>query len=380
MRIESTSDVQRDAMVRRVAERAPLALAVYLVCVGISTVFEAVRFPERRWPIAVFAAASVVVAALMRALLAVRPRWALLFAIAFANAGGVAINLYHAAVGALVAISAWMQTALLAGCVVLMPWGRRSQALASIGSVLSYPILLASEGGDPLAWAAGGVYVVAVVVGTTLAASLFEAYAIKDLDLTATLEEREARLQNYFDLSLVGTAIVDADGRCLEVNEELCRILGATDEELVGARWDARLDPHDRLVAVGLLAQAIAGAPERMDLRCARRRRPLSRLSPCGAFPARRATDHAMVLMGHHGAPPRRSGAAALVRAHRGAPAGRGGQPRRTPSWRRCRTSCAPRSRPSWRGPTSCRKAVSGARRRGAPWRSSSASRARRRG
>src|SRR6185369_12561225 len=85
--------------------------------------------------------------------------------------------------------------------------------------------------------------------------------------LTAVLSEREARLQGYFDLSLVGMAVVATDGRCLEVNEELCRMVAVPAPMLLGSAWTTLIVPDDVSVATGLVAQALAGAPARMDLR-----------------------------------------------------------------------------------------------------------------
>src|SRR5207244_6311932 len=64
------------------------------------------------------------------------------------------------------------------------------------------------------------------------AASLFARSLCSDLQLMAALSEREARLQSYFDLSLVGAAILSPDGRCGEVNDELCRMFGYARPEL----------------------------------------------------------------------------------------------------------------------------------------------------
>jgi PAS domain S-box-containing protein len=158
---------------------------------------------------------------------------------------------------------------LIAGSGVILPWGRRNQALASVGPLLSYPLLLVVGSGDPLTWATGGAYLLCVTALSTFGASLFAAHVEKDLRLSAALSEREARLQSYFDLSLVGMAVVGPDGHCHEVNEELCRMLDARPVELLGASWwMLMVHPEDRPVAAGLQAQAMGGAPVRMDLRC----------------------------------------------------------------------------------------------------------------
>ena len=44
---------------------------------------------------------------------------------------------------------------------------------------------------------------------------------------------------------LVGMAVVAADGSCLEVNEELCRMVDAPASTLLGSSWTILLAPED---------------------------------------------------------------------------------------------------------------------------------------
>jgi PAS domain S-box-containing protein len=165
--------------------------------------------------------------------------------------------------------------------------------------LLTYPVHLAVGGGDPLAWAAGGAYLLMVVALSTFGSSLFAHYVEKDLQLTAALSEREARLQSYFDLSLVGMVIVGVDGRCHEVNEEFCRMLGAPASKLLGTPWTSVIAADDQPVASGLLAQALAGAPDRSDLRLvgADGTTIHTTVAVRGLPGADGATDHAMILV-----------------------------------------------------------------------------------
>jgi hypothetical protein len=204
-------------VVRRVARRAPLGFGVFLGCVAVSTTFEFLRFPDRRAWMGAFAVGFAALTVMAWALVRRRPAWTLAVLIGFVNAVGVAINVYHALVGAPVAMCVWVLTALLASSAVILPWGRRSQALACLGALSSYPLHLELGTSDPLAWAAGGTYLLAVAALSVFGASLFARYVRKDLQLRDVLSEREQRLQSYFDLSLVGMAIVGPDGRCREV-------------------------------------------------------------------------------------------------------------------------------------------------------------------
>ena len=267
-RPEQRTDPYEREIVRHVLTRVPLGFGVFLACVGISTAFEFLRFPERRTTMGAMAAVFTVFTVMTAAALRRWPGRAITVLVVFVNVVGVAINVYHALVAAPAAMCVWVLTALLASSAVILPWGRRNQALASIGALASYPLQLQNGANDPLVWAAGGTYLLAVVALSVFGATLFARFMRKDLQLTAELSEREARLQSYFDLSLVGTAIVGTDGRCQEVNEELCRMFGRSAEELCSVPWWEVVAPDERTVGRGMLAQALGGAPTRLDLTC----------------------------------------------------------------------------------------------------------------
>ena len=160
--VSERRDPWQPAMVRHVRARVPLAFGVFLTCVGISTDFEFMRVPERRPLMAAFAAGFTLLTGLTALVLRRRPAWTILALVVLVNLVGVAINAYHAMVGAPVALCVWVLTALVCSCAVLLPWGRRNQALASIGVLATYPLQLEGPN-DPLVWAAGGTYLLAAV-------------------------------------------------------------------------------------------------------------------------------------------------------------------------------------------------------------------------
>jgi hypothetical protein len=191
------TDRYEDEVVRRVAARAPLGFAVFLACLFLSALFEMLRYPDRRGWMAGFAAGFVVLVALTWTLVARRPRWGPWLLVAFVNVVGVALNAYHAIVGAPVAMCVWTLTGLLGTAAVILPWGTAWQSLACIGALLAYPIHLVAGTADPLTWAAGGTYLLAVVSLSVFGAGLFARNLRRALQLTAALSEREARLQSY---------------------------------------------------------------------------------------------------------------------------------------------------------------------------------------
>ncbi len=266
-------DPYRDEIARRVAARVPLGVAIFFVCVALSTLFEVLRFPSRQVWMVSTAAGFLALACACWAWAHRRPASTIALVIVFVNVVGVVINAYHVAVGASLAMCVWVVTALLATSAVLFPWGVAGQAMASLGALLSYPLHLEAGTADPLTWGAGGTYLLAVVGLSMFGAALFARHVRDGLRLHAALSEREARLQGYFDLSLVGTAIVTAEGTFGDGNNELCRMVGYARAELLGASWRVLVHPHDRAALAAVLRGALAGTtgPERLDLRCVRK-------------------------------------------------------------------------------------------------------------
>src|SRR6185369_13590271 len=262
LRPGSQDDPYADETVRQVASRAPAGLAFFLACVTISTIFEIARFPERTRTMLGFAAAFVVLAAVCAVLIQRARAWSIVILIVCVNLIGVALNAYHAIVGAPVAMCLWTLSALLGSTVVILRWGGTNQLLASIGTLASYPIHVVMHTADPLTWAAGGTYLVCVAFMSTFGAALYASYVRSGLHLVHALSEREARLQSYFDLAPVGTAVLRADGTISEVNDELCRLLGHVRDEIVGLGWFELAAFEDQAAARAQTKIALRGINE----------------------------------------------------------------------------------------------------------------------
>jgi PAS domain S-box-containing protein len=231
---------------RRVANRAPTGFAVLLACAAFATVLELVRFPERRaWMLAADATYLAVAAGTL-AMLRAFPQRSIGIMIGAVNLLGVILNLYHVMVGAQVAMCVWTLTALLASSALFLGWGWRPQLLGAMGAMVGYSLLLRGDESAVLTWVAGGVYLGWVVGLSALGAEFIDQYLTTQFELASTLSERESRLQSYFDLSLVGTAILSPDRGLLEVNEELCRILGYRSEQLLRMSWSDLVPPDER--------------------------------------------------------------------------------------------------------------------------------------
>jgi PAS domain S-box-containing protein len=247
---------------RHVGERAAPGLAFFAVCVVLSTVFDIARFPEREPWMLGFAAAFLALAMACLALVRRVPERSVATLIVFVNLIGMGLNAYHAIVGAAVAMCLWTLTGLICSTAVFLRWGRGNQALASIGAVALYPLHLWLTNVDGLTWAAGGTYLLVMVAMSVFGAGLYASYVRSGLSLARTLSEREARLQNYFDLAPVGSAVLHPDGTFVEVNDALSGVLGYPREELLRRNWFDLAVGADRAAVVALAANALAGTGE----------------------------------------------------------------------------------------------------------------------
>ncbi|MBX9626509.1 MAG: PAS domain S-box protein, partial [Gemmataceae bacterium] len=75
----------------------------------------------------------------------------------------------------------------------------------------------------------------------------------------AELRASEGRFRQVFESSGIGMALAAADGRLLQVNPALGRILGYDPAELVGTTFQALTHPDDLAANLGLKADALAG-------------------------------------------------------------------------------------------------------------------------
>jgi PAS domain S-box-containing protein len=73
------------------------------------------------------------------------------------------------------------------------------------------------------------------------------------------LPESGERFHRYFDLGLIGMAITSPTKGCLEVNDEICRILGYDREELLAKTWTEMTHPGDLAVDVAQFNRVMAG-------------------------------------------------------------------------------------------------------------------------
>jgi PAS domain S-box-containing protein len=73
------------------------------------------------------------------------------------------------------------------------------------------------------------------------------------------LRESEERFRSYFELGLIGMAITSPTKGMLEVNDEICKILGYERDELLKMTWAEITHPDDFAADVGNFERVIAG-------------------------------------------------------------------------------------------------------------------------
>jgi PAS domain S-box-containing protein len=73
------------------------------------------------------------------------------------------------------------------------------------------------------------------------------------------LRRSDVPFRRYFDLGLVGMAITSPTKGIIEVNDELCRILGYERSELLQKSWSEMTHPEDLPVDVAQFNRVLAG-------------------------------------------------------------------------------------------------------------------------
>jgi PAS domain S-box-containing protein len=87
----------------------------------------------------------------------------------------------------------------------------------------------------------------------------FQRYITARKRREAALRTSEERFRRYFDLGLIGMAITSPSKGCVEVNDELCRMLGYERAELLRMPWTDITHPDDIAADVANFNRVLAG-------------------------------------------------------------------------------------------------------------------------
>lgn len=86
------------------------------------------------------------------------------------------------------------------------------------------------------------------------------------LQAQQSIQTSESKFKTLFETAAIGIAMVKPNGRWLEVNEELCRIVGYSREELLGLTFQDITLPEDLNTDLNLLDQLVSGKLSRYQL------------------------------------------------------------------------------------------------------------------
>jgi signal transduction histidine kinase len=195
---------------RRVGERVPLVIAIFLGCAFIGAAFEWVHYPHRRDVLIATDILFLAVAAAMYGIVRWRVELSTAIAVIGVNLTGIGSNFYHWQSGASAERSLLILTAVCSTVVIILPWGWRAQALACalpvgtyIATVLVSGDVLGVTGGLRLDGPAAVLVVYPLIVMGlgVLGAELTERYLRSDFALTRALRERELKLAQLKELA-----------------------------------------------------------------------------------------------------------------------------------------------------------------------------------
>ncbi|MEH2035713.1 PAS domain S-box protein [Nostoc sp.] len=109
-----------------------------------------------------------------------------------------------------------------------------------------------------LTWLMGSAYGISFAL--LVAVYLLGRRADQDCRPTeATLRESEERFRSYFELGLIGMAITSPTKGCLEVNDDICEILGYERHELLQMNWAEITHPDDLAADLAQFNLVVAG-------------------------------------------------------------------------------------------------------------------------
>ncbi|HKQ80479.1 MAG TPA: PAS domain S-box protein [Blastocatellia bacterium] len=80
------------------------------------------------------------------------------------------------------------------------------------------------------------------------------------------LRESEERFRSAFDHATIGMALIALDGGFLQVNRSVCELLGYSEQELIGAKFQSHTHPDDLDSNLACMRQLLAGATQSFQM------------------------------------------------------------------------------------------------------------------
>jgi len=135
---------------------------------------------------------------------------------------------------------------------ITIPWSIRFQAL---------PGFAGAAGGTGAMFLAAGAVIISLLLFALvwiLTSTRLRAEALA-LEMTRDLRESEARFRNALDAAAIGMAIVSLDGKWIQVNSQLCRMLGYSEPDLKKLTFQDVTHPDDLKADLDYVGQVLRG-------------------------------------------------------------------------------------------------------------------------
>ena len=87
-----------------------------------------------------------------------------------------------------------------------------------------------------------------------------------DMPSKGGLSASDIRLMNYYDVGVIGMAIISPDMRLVQINDKYCDITGYSREELLGMQFTAITHPDDVEMGIDRFGRASAGETDRFEI------------------------------------------------------------------------------------------------------------------
>jgi PAS domain S-box-containing protein len=233
-----------EALQRSVSERAPRALTLFAGLALLGASFEVWTFAGRTSTLLLVDLLFAVVIIAGFWWIRHRPERSVQVMAACVAVAGVGIAVYHGSERASAEACLLVMTALLSSATLFFPWGWRTQLAASSGVALGFPLALMAMPAA-MSTVANLSFLLCVISLSCYGAELNLRQLRRDHDLAQAMRKREARLRSYLEQALIGVGVLDRDGRWIEANDALAKLVGYARHELLTRRWSDVVDPSE---------------------------------------------------------------------------------------------------------------------------------------
>lgn len=220
-----------------IAQRAPLAAALFILFIGIGTAFQFLDHPDR-WPVALsLYAVEILLCAVHVATIRRYPHLALPLSIGVTIVLSWCLNAYFATIGQNSELLVVALILVLTGFQVVYPWGLIGQGLTSGGTVLGLLAAHLGGAGGSLSWPNAFFGVTTAAVLTTLGADLLDRHRFDAFRRTAQLQTANAIQREAAETSAALLRISEVLDALLMDTVAMIERLTETTRAVLGTDW-----------------------------------------------------------------------------------------------------------------------------------------------